>query len=157
MWKKLSVTADICLSCFFILLGAVIIRESLDLPPGAYDPLGSASVPQAVCIAIILMSLVILVRGILMLQAPTLQKKEHSTHRTRPELAVGLFLLSLLYALSMSLRLNFAISTSIYLVCSIGLLSGFKRSLLPAMLVVGLLMGFGLRFLFTQVFVIDLP
>ena len=52
---------------------------------------------------------------------------------------------------------RFSIATAVFLSLSIGMLRSFSRRALPLILVLAVVLGFGLEYLFTHVFVIDLP
>jgi hypothetical protein len=52
---------------------------------------------------------------------------------------------------------SFALATSVFLLLTIGGLNRFDRKGLLVTLVIALAMGFGCQYLFTEVFVIDLP
>jgi uncharacterized membrane protein len=72
--------------------------------------------------------------------------------------AAGVVAVTLIYILGLALELtSFAILTTVFLTLTIGFLTRFRRRELMVALVLGLVMGFGCEYLFTQVFVVDLP
>ncbi len=72
--------------------------------------------------------------------------------------AIGIVVVTLIYILGLALELtSFAILTTVFLTFTIGFLTRFRRRALAVALVLGLVMGFGCEYLFTQVFVVDLP
>ena len=58
----------------------------------------------------------------------------------------------------MALRVvDFAILTALFLLVTIGTLTRFERRLLPLIVVLALVVGFGCQYVFTRIFVVDLP
>jgi hypothetical protein len=58
----------------------------------------------------------------------------------------------------MALRVvDFAILTALFLLVKIGVLTRFERRLLPLIVVLALVVGFGCQYVFTRIFVVDLP
>ena len=67
-------------------------------------------------------------------------------------------LLTVLYVTALQFRLTtFAIVTTVFLTATIFVLSRFDLAKLPVILVVAAVTGFGCQYLFTRVFVVDLP
>jgi hypothetical protein len=52
---------------------------------------------------------------------------------------------------------SFAICTALFLFISIGMLTRFYYKRLPVVVFIALVIGFGSQYIFTQVFVVDLP
>jgi hypothetical protein len=76
----------------------------------------------------------------------------------RPLDAAAVIGLSVLYVLAMALRLlDFAVLTALFLMVTIGALTRFERRLLPIIVVLALATGFGCQYVFTRIFVVDLP
>ena len=68
------------------------------------------------------------------------------------------FGLTVLYVLAMQLRLvTFAIMTAIFLFLTIGWLIRFKWKRLPVLALVAVITGFGCQYVFTRIFIVDLP
>jgi hypothetical protein len=62
------------------------------------------------------------------------------------------------YVLLMQLRVaGFAVITAAFLFIAIAYLTRFAPRSLPVAALVGLIMGYGCQYIFTQVFVVDLP
>jgi putative tricarboxylic transport membrane protein len=151
---------DIGVGVFLIVVCSLILWESRRIPPGAYEPLGSAPLPQGVASLIILISLVIMARAVLQLRRnpPPATLADDDEARPKPLLAAAALGLTVLYVLVMALDLtSFAIATAVYLLVTISALSGFRLKAVPIALVVGLIMGYGCQYIFTRIFVIDLP
>ncbi|MCP5152540.1 MAG: tripartite tricarboxylate transporter TctB family protein [Ectothiorhodospiraceae bacterium] len=156
--------ADIVLSMVLIAVGLVVIYGTLDLPPGTFEPLGSATIPQAVACGMIGFAAWTIVhalaerRALARRQAGAGDESDEPAARPRHDLALGLMALTVVYVLVMAMGwLRFSLATLAFLVISIGMLSGFERRVLPALAVLALGLAFGLEYLFTRVFVIDLP
>ena len=53
MSSRQSPSADIALGIVLIAVAVIVFYGTLELPPGSFEPLGSASIPQFVCGGII--------------------------------------------------------------------------------------------------------
>jgi hypothetical protein len=166
MSKKMSPRLEIGFSVFLITLSVVVFWEALSLPPGSFDPLGSAGFPRLISMVIGILSLIVFVRAVRGFSAyskkpadpPTQKSAASPTYRRRPDLALGFYALALIYVLVLAFRLvSFAICTALFLVTIMAILTRFERKWLPAVILIALLIGFGCQYIFTQVFVIDLP
>lgn len=146
---------DIGVALILIVIAAVAIWQAADLPPGTFEPLGSARVPQITAGLIILLGLWVIVRAVLR-EDDTREPTPAGADRWRDAAIVAV--LTVLYVAAMHLRLTtFAIVTTIFLTSAIFVLSRFDVAKLPIILVVAAVTGFGCQYLFTRVFVIDLP
>jgi len=166
MTQRTPSKIELGFSIFLFVLSIAILLETLSLPPGSFDPVGSAGFPRLISISIGILSLTILIRaarGIIAASnardsSETPDDRVAPTFRPRPELALWFYALSLVYASVLALRLiSFAISTTLFLFISMGMLTRFKLKRLPIALIIALVMGFGCQYIFTQVFVLDLP
>jgi hypothetical protein len=143
---------EIGVALMVIVMAAVALFETRDIPPGSFEPLGSAPVPQATAGLIILLCLGLIVRACL--------DRRPIAPGPRSGLidAAAVVLLTLLYVTAMHYRLTtFAVMTAIYLAVTIGFLVRFERRLLPVIVGLALVVGFGCQYIFTRVFVVDLP
>lgn len=135
---------------------AATLWETRKIPPGTFEPLGSAPVPQAVAWTILALSLLIMWRGWRALRAGHEVEAPAVTPRWADALMVAA--LTIVYALALQLRLGrFDVVTTVYLIVAIGLLVRFRRRSLPAVALVSAITGFGCQFIFTRVFIVDLP
>ena len=155
-------STDIGLGVVLIGVALVVIYGTLDLPPGSFEPLGSASIPQYVSGGVILLSLWIIARAVARSRgadAPTqTEEADSEDFPRRPGLAVALVCLVVIYVGVMAMDwLRFSIATTLFSAITIGMLTKFERRLFPAILVIALVLGIGLEYTFTQIFVIDLP
>jgi putative tricarboxylic transport membrane protein len=164
MDNNTSPGAEIGVGVVSILVALSTIYGTLDLPPGSFEPLGSASIPQVVAGAIIVFSLWVIARAILRQRTmrddstPTPTTESEDDFELRNDLGVALVVLAVAYVAVMAMDwVRFSIATLVFLIASIGMLSGFPRRSLPFLIVLAVVFGFGLEYLFTNVFVIDLP
>lgn len=162
---------DIGVALFLIVIAAVAIWQAADLPPGSFEPLGSAWVPQITAGIIILLSLLVILRALL--RADTISAADtigaadairgddqgrSNELQERWHQAAAVALLTVLYVAAMHLRLTtFAIVTTVFLTATILVLVRFELKRLPLILVVAAVTGFGCQYIFTRIFVIDLP
>ena len=78
--------------------------------------------------------------------------------KPQPLLAIATLALSAVYVTVMAFRLTgFAVATIAYLILTIGILSRFQKRSMIIGVIIALIMGFGCEYLFTEVFVLDLP
>jgi hypothetical protein len=152
-----SPRTDLALGLFLIVVCGAVLWEARTIPPGVFEPLGSAPIPQATAGLIILLALVVMGRALLALRqdAPAGPAEDLAL---RPLDAAAVIGLSVLYVLAMALRLfDFAVLTALFLMVTIGALTRFERRLLPIIVVLALATGFGCQYVFTRIFVVDLP
>lgn len=165
MDQKARPGADIGLAIVLIALGVLIIHATLDLPPGTFEPLGSATIPQVVAGLIIVFSVWMLVQALAERRELAARGARNAAEpdaeepvRQRFDLSVTLVALTFVYVLVMAMDwARFSLATGVFLVASIGLLAGFTRRNTAVILALAVGFGVGLEYLFTEVFVIDLP
>ena len=152
MNERLDPRLEIGVALLMIVISATALFGTMDIPPGKFEPLGSAPVPQAVAGLIIILALGLIVRACID------QRPLAASSADRYLDATAVVVLTLLFVVAMHYRLaTFAILTSIYLIITVGFLTRFRRRSLPAVIAVGLITGFGCQYVFTRVFVVDLP
>ena len=146
------------MAVFVIAICAAVLWECRSIPPGVFEPLGSAPVPEGAATLVILLALIVIGCAILAL------RRTRGIETTAAEVAprwldaATVFGLTVVYVAAMQSRLTtFAIMTTIYLFLTIGLLVRFERRALLPILVTALVIGFGCQYLFTRVFIVDLP
>lgn len=145
---------EIVISGLIALICIIFIWESWDLPPGTFEPLGSGPVPQ-VSATIIIVCCIAVIYG-------AFKKVAVNVDTDSVPIAVGagvlMALATLLFVIALHFRIMpFAWMTTLFLTVTIWGLEKFnKKKLLPA-IITGLIVGFAIQYLFTQVFVVDLP
>ncbi len=156
MQRQPSPRADLAFSAFLIVVCAATLWETREIPPGTFEPLGSAPVPQVVAGLIMGLSLLIMARAWQALRAG--ERGDGPDVVPRWTDAVVVAALTVVYALALHARLGrFDVVTTVYLFVTIGVLLRLRRRSLPAVALVSALTGFGCQFVFTRVFVVDLP
>ncbi|MEZ5864238.1 MAG: tripartite tricarboxylate transporter TctB family protein [Geminicoccaceae bacterium] len=152
MQDRVDPRVEIGVALMVIVIAAIALFETRHIPPGTFEPLGSAPVPQATAGLIILMAVALIVRA-------CLDRRPVSRPRREGLFDAGAVLvLTLLYVIAMHYRLTtFAVMTSIYLVLTIGTLIRFQPRRMPLVLALAVVVGFGSQYIFTRVFVVDLP
>ena len=156
MLRKPTPRTDLAFGAFLVALCSATLWETRDIPPGTFEPLGSAPVPQAVAGLILALSLLIMWRGWRELRAGHSPETPDVTPRWADALMVAA--LTIVYALALHFRLGrFDVISTIYLIVTIGLLVRYRRRSLPAVVLVSAITGFGCQFVFTRIFVVDLP
>lgn len=157
MARRSAPHADLWFGTFLIAVCAATLWETRGIPPGTFEPLGSAPVPQAVAVSIIVLTLAVMVRAWLSARAG---RRGGVPSAAAPRLADAALVsaLTIVYALALHFRLGrFDVLSSVYLFLTIGLLVRFERKSLPIVAAVSLIVGFGCQYVFTRVFVVDLP
>jgi hypothetical protein len=163
MARRVSPNEDILLAVLLIAVAGVFYWGTLGLKPGTYEPLGSASAPRAICAGLAILAGIILAGAIRRILS---RKKEGSPEKVteplsytrRPGLAIVFIAISIGYVGLMAFGLvGFAGATLIYLLLSGSALTRIDIKRIPTLIVIGVVLGFGCYYLFTQVFVVDLP
>ena len=162
MQEESPASIDLGLGLVLIVVASGIIFGTWDLPEGSFEPLGSASIPRYVAGGVIVLSIWIMAQAIARMRQPqepsvaTLDAQD--SFALRPGLAAALVAFTVVYVGVMAMEwLRFSIATAIFTLAAVGMLTKFERRLLPGIGVLALVLGVGLEYVFTQVFVIDLP
>ena len=147
---------EVWVSLLVILICVIFLWESWDLPPGSFEPLGSGPVPQATAF------IVIFCAGLVIFNAlkKSVQLSENEETKEKPSIRAG-FIISLatvFYSLVLHFRLMpFAWMTTLFLVITIWGLEKFDRKKFLPALITAIIIGFASEYLFTEVFIVDLP
>ena len=148
---------DIGVCLFLIVICCAVLVEAAKLPPGSFEPLGSAPIPQATAGLVIFLCLLVVGRAALAIWRGEATGAEVPYPPRRLDAAV-LFGLTVLYVLLMAQRVaGFAPMTALFLFVAIAFLTRFAPRSLPIAALVGVVMGWGCQYVFTQVFIVDLP
>ncbi len=148
---------DIGVCLFLIVICCAVLVEAAKLPPGSFEPLGSAPIPQATAGLIIFLCLLVIGRAALTLWYREEIIAENAYPPRRLDAAV-IFGLTVIYVALMALRVaGFAPITAVFLFVAIAFLTRFAPRSLPVAALTGIVMGWGCQYIFTQVFVVDLP
>jgi hypothetical protein len=150
--ERIDPRLEIGVALMLILIASLALFGTRTIPPGKFEPLGSAPVPQAVAGLILLLAIWIIVRA-------CIDKRPTAAASADRYLDAGVVVvLTVLFVVGMQYRIaSFAILTLVYLVATIGFLTRFDRRQLPWIVGIAAVVGFGFQYLFTRVFVVDLP
>jgi len=140
-----------------IVIAAAFLWDGWSLPPGAFEPIGAGPVPRAVAWMVIALALAMMGEaGWRRTQGAP--QAAALAYQPRPVVALIVMAGTIIYVATMALGwIGFAPATVVYLTAMIWLLADFRRNVLPVALVIALIMGYGLRYLFTRVLITDLP
>ena len=156
MENRANLIVDALVALGLIGLCGLVLVESLYIPHTAFDALGSARVPQAAAAIIAILSFVVLGRSVGRLRAAA--KESVSVSRRRRIDAVVVFALSVGLVAAMQYDLaGFGMLATIYLVLAIGWLENFRLKTMPVIVGLSLTVGFGCAYVFTKIFIVNLP
>jgi len=146
--------ADFFLAAVVVTASVLLFLGAASIPPPMFDPVGSAAVPRGVAVALlVLVGLHWLLRFV---QPPRAEPRGLADIGMGKGAVVAL-VVTIAYCAVLQWRiLPFAVPTAAYLAVLIPALALSWRQL-PMALALGLVMGVGCQWLFTEVFFIDLP
>jgi hypothetical protein len=150
---------ELGVSLFFIAGCLVILWETRDIPAGVFEPLGSAPVPQATATIILLLSAVVAIGALRRMRwQKEVDVEATEGYRPRPLDAAVVAAFTVVYVFLLQERvMDFAPLTALFLIAAIGFLSRFSRQGLAIGAIIAVATGWGAQFVFTRVFVVDLP
>ncbi len=162
--QRATAVLEILVYGAIVIVCAAIFAASLGLPSSNREPLGSASIPQAVSVIIAVLCAILLARAVAVLRAartPAAAEPaapQSPAYRPRYDLAIGIFVLALVFAAVLQQRL---VPANILIPAFIGLamwmLNRFRlRALLPS-LAIAVGVGLATTYVFKNFFYIDLP
>ncbi len=156
---RAAAVANLLFGLLVVAAGSALLADSARLPPPRFDILGSAAVPRALCVLVIAMALPLVVRAALALRrGPSAPPPDAALPPRRPALAVAAFALACLYvAVLQNGWLGYGLATAAFLIVLTGFLAGGRPKPLAIGALVAVVLGFGGDYLFTSVFLIDLP
>lgn len=148
---------EIGVSLFLILACLAVLWETRDIRPGTFEPLGSAPVPQATALLIILLSVAVAIGGVRRLRGGD-AGAAGPDYVPRPLDAAIVAGMTIVYVALLDARaMDFAPLTALFLFAAIGFLIRFRRTGLIAAALVAVATGWGAAYVFTRVFIVDLP
>lgn len=148
--------------CLAIIVAAGLVYwNSLSLRAGAYDPLGSGTMPRIVAGLIVVLSVIALVQGFLggrqVSPATLAMPEDEEPFDRRPFLAVTVFLYLIAAVALLAMRAPFGLTSALFLfISSLSIKRFDRKAILPSALC-ALGVGFGLTYLFGSLFGVDLP
>ena len=148
---------EVGIAAFFVIACGLILWETRAIPPGTFEPLGSAPVPQATALLIMLLSLTVGIRAFLRLRAAA-PASTPAEAGNRPLDAVIVAVLTVIYVALLDARvMDFAPLTAAFLFIVIAILIRFSPRGLAIAAVIAAIVGWGAQYIFTRIFVVDLP
>ena len=151
---------EIGVAALVILICAVFWIQAKSLPPGTFEPLGSGPVPMYTAGIVILCCLIVIGRATAAIfQAPSLFRALREEFPGSPRMG-GLLMLgsSIVYVGLLHLQVaSFGLITFVFLAALIWAMESFRLLKVPLALAVAAAFAFGAEYLFTNVFVVDLP
>ena len=145
---------DIALAVVMIGLAGAVFIASFGLPEPALEPIGPAAFPFAASAILFVLSVVILWRVF----TGAARAKLPPGHRQRADVAILTIALTVAYFLTMEFGLlSFRWATVGYVFVLTMLLFDWQPRKIPVAVMIGLVMGIGLKFTFTEVLYLDLP
>ena len=166
--KETEAVKEIILGSVFIVFGIVVFLLTEERAGTIYDPLGPAYVPRALALLCAIVSCPILFQGIkkkiacARLEKTTEAEKEPVPYTQHPKTAFLAMVLFFLYILALDTGISgFRTLTILFVLILGGILikvSGEKAILkrIIILVIIALVLSFGLYYLFTQVFIINL-
>jgi len=159
--------AEIGVCTFVIAVCIVLLWQASGLPPGSFEPLGSAPVPQVTACIVIVCCLIVIFTALRRIFRRSDRQYTGSAlkHYVKDEFvgrspngALVMLGSTVVYtALLHSRLIPFGALTFVFLLLVIWALNNFRRqSLIPAA-ITAVVFGFGTQLVFTKIFIIDLP
>lgn len=148
-----------------ILIAAAVFINAMGLPVSNREPLGSASIPQIVCVLIALLCAILLLRAVATLRATSAGASARPAGESaapsyvrRYDLSLALFVLAIAFTIILQERwVKAEILTPAFLTAGILILNRFRpRSIIPSV-VIGVVIGLVTTYVFKNFFYIDLP
>ncbi len=151
---------EIGVAALVILICAVFWIQANRLPPGTFEPLGSGPVPMYTAGIVILCCLIVIGRALAVIfQSPSLYRAIREEFPGSPRMG-GILMLgsSAVYVGLLHLQVaSFGLITFVFLAALIWAMESFRFRKAPLALIVAAIFAFGAEYLFTNVFVVDLP
>ena len=151
---------EIGVGALVIVICAVLLVQAARLPAGTFEPLGSGPVPIYTSAIIILCCLIVIMRATVKLlrSSNPLRAFQMEFSGQSPLGAVLMLGASVVYVGILHLQvISFGLITFAFLALLIWAMERFQaRRIVPA-LVVAAIFSFGAEYIFTNVFVVDLP
>lgn len=149
-------TGDVVLGVFVMLLCLAFLVGSIGLPDSPYEPLGPASFPRGIAVILALLAALVLARGARRRSIGA--TGAGLTWSRGASLAVGTYALTILFGLALSSGwIGYRISSIVFVFVATMLLASARKSMVPIALALAIVLGLGTHFVFTSIFVVDLP
>jgi len=150
---------EIGVSALIALICAVFLIQALALPPGRFEPLGSGPVPTWTAAIVIACCLGVSISAARSMRGTGIAKAAKLEFSGGNPIGGAVVLgLTVIYVAALQIKLaGFGIVTFVYLLMLILGIEGFaRRRFLPAV-ILSAIAAFGAQYVFTEIFVVDLP
>jgi hypothetical protein len=149
---------DIGVSLAIIVAAGLVYWDARKYRPGIYDPLGSGTMPRMIAVAIVVLCLVAIVQTLLARRrAAPADAPAGDGFERRPWLALVIFACIVACSVLLFIRVPFGITSSLTLFACILAIKRYDREIMLPGAVCSVAFGFGLTYLFGNVFGVDLP
>jgi hypothetical protein len=149
---------EIGVASLILAVCAVIWTQAARLPPGTFEPLGSGPVPQWTAAIVILCCALVIVTAARRLRTAAAGDSAPEESGGTPRTALLLCGLTVIYVGLLDLgAASFGLITFGFLTLLIWGLEGFRGGVLVPAAITAAIAAFGAEYLFTNVFVVDLP
>ena len=149
---------EIGVASLILAVCAIIWAQASRLPPGSFEPLGSGPVPQWTASIVIVCCLVVIATAARRLWMSGVGPAAPEDASGTPRTALLLCGLTVAYVGLLDVgAASFGLITFGFLTLLIWGLEGFRHRVLVPALITAAIAAFGAEYLFTNVFVVDLP
>jgi putative tricarboxylic transport membrane protein len=166
-WQRLGGSKagrrDLALALAITVFSIVLYRQADLLPPPFFDPLGSAAVPKATAIVLVVLAACLLVQRAFHLEGggmsmPARPADGEQEVPPAPFTALGAIALPVAYiAVLQAGWLSFPEASALFVMALGALFGQGRRAVLLALPVIALVTGYGLNHIFTEILYVDLP
>jgi putative tricarboxylic transport membrane protein len=147
--------AAIATALFVIAVAAAFLVDGWSLKPGIFEPIGSGTVPNGVAVIVIALGLGVLWEAVRGLRREGDAAEAQGERWLRPAAA---FAWTIVYAFGPSTgAVRYQWATLVYLPVTVLILAERPRKAVPWAAAIGIVLAFGLDYLFRRVLVTDLP
>lgn len=151
---------DLILGAALAGFGLLVLSDSQDIPPPVFEQFGAAKLPQAAAILLMAFSLSIVAGAALRIlrDSGPVHSAVETNAGSRWLSMVGVTAILLGHSAAISfLDVGFAITTFVALPAMFCVLLGTNRRTLLIGILVAAIVAFGLQYVFTSIFSVDLP
>ena len=151
---------EIGVAALVIVICAVFLVQALGLPPGTFEPLGSGPVPIYTSAIIILCCVIVIIRATMDLLRSSGPLRAFQLEFSGGAPLGGVLMLgaSIVYVGLLHLQvMSFGLVTFAFLALLIWAMERFNPRKILSALIVAAIFSFGAEYVFTNVFVVDLP
>lgn len=135
----------------FLVLAVILFWDNEHLKTPTFDLLGSKFFPRITCLAIILLSILLLIFG------KEIPQKSKETEKETPRPAILFLIMTAVYFLALEFGLGFLWTTIVYLTLFIFLMNEFQWKAMPKALGIAAVSSYSFYYFFEKVLLLLLP